>query len=461
MPTPGEKSAHSFVIVNPADGREVARHAGHSDREVREILDRVGVAARSWRALRFGERAGYLTRLADRLREEAPELARLMAVEMGKPVAQGEAEVRKCADGCDFYAEHAEGFLADEPLTLGQARIRYEPLGIVLAVMPWNFPFWQVLRAAGPILMAGNAMVLKHASNVMGSAIEIERVFERAGFPEDVFRTLRITSPQVAGVIRHPVVSAVTLTGSGEAGRAVTALAGEELKPAVLELGGSDPFVVLEDADVGEAARVGAWARNQNAGQSCIAAKRFIVADSVYDEFLERFLVHVAALRCGDPLEGETQVGPMARVDLRDDLHVQVVRSVREGARILLGGEVPERAGAWYPPTVLVDVPPDSPAFSEETFGPVAAVVRARAEQDAVSLANRSRFGLGASLWTRDPARGARLASQIESGMVFLNSMPRSDPRLPFGGVKASGYGRELWTQGIRSFTNLKTLYVD
>ena len=451
-------NASSFVIVNPATGDEVATWPGHSASEVGAILDDVGAAQRAWQAQPFAERSKYLRAIASELRKETAGLAKLMALEMGKPVRQGEAEIRKCADNCDFYAEHAESFLADERLTIEGALVRYQPLGTVLAVMPWNFPFWQVLRCAGPVLMAGNAMVLKHASNVMGSAVEIERVMERAGLPENVFRTLRISSGQVEAVIRHPAVSAVTLTGSETAGRAVSGVAGSELKPCVLELGGSDPFIVLEDADVDEAAEVGAWARNQNAGQSCIAAKRFIVADEVYDAFVGKLAGHVKALRVGDPLDPETQMGPLARRDLRDALHDQVVRSIAAGARVLVGGEVPDGPGAFYPPTILSGVVPGVPAFDEETFGPVAALVRVASDAEAVAMANHNRFGLGASVWTKDRARADRVASGIDSGMVFVNSMTRSDSRLPFGGIKASGFGRELWVQGIRSFLNVKTV---
>jgi len=453
--------APSFVIVNPATGGEVATYPGHSDSEVHAILDDVAVARRRWQALSLAERSEHLRAIAAGLRNEAAELAETMALEMGKPVAQGEAEIEKCALNCDFYAEHGESFLADEELTMDGALVRYEPLGTLLAVMPWNYPFWQVIRCAAPTLMAGNTMVLKHASNVMGGAIRLEALMERAGLPRNVFRTLRVSSRQVPAVIRHPAISAVTLTGSEAAGRAVAAAAGAELKPCVLELGGSDPFIVLEDADLGEAAKVGAWARNQNAGQSCIAAKRFIVVDSVYDEFVSLFTGHVKDLRMGDPLGRTTKIGPMARKDLRDELHDQVARSVRAGASLLLGGEVPAGAGAFYPPTILGSVGPGMPAFDEETFGPVAALVRAKDEAEAIAMANRSRFGLGSSLWTKDRGRAARVASGIESGMVFVNAMARSDPRMPFGGIKASGFGRELWTPGIRSFTNVKTVYAE
>jgi len=457
----GEKeTASSFVIINPATGKEVTTYHGHTDSEVEAILNDVGSAQKKWQAVPFSGRSKHFKAIAAQLRKEANEIAKTMALEMGKPLSQGLAEVEKCAGNCDFYAEHASTFLADEQLKFEQARIQYQPLGTVLAVMPWNYPFWQVLRCVGPIIMAGNAMVLKHASNVMGCAVQLEEVLNRAGLPQNVFRTLKISARQVPNVIRHPVISAVTLTGSEPAGRAVTAAAGAELKPCVLELGGSDPFIVLDDADIDEAAKVGAWARNQNAGQSCIAAKRFIVVDSVYDKFVQQFIEHIKALKVGDPLQRETEVGPMARADLRDELHDQVVRSVEKGAKVLIGGTVPQKPGAYYPPTVLGDVKPGIAAFDEETFGPVAAVIRVKDEAEAIATANNSRFGLSASLWTTNIERANRLSAQIESGMVFVNSMTRSDSRLPFGGIKASGFGRELWTQGIRSFTNIKTVSV-
>lgn len=450
----------SFTSVNPATGEEVGTYQGHSDREVDEILTAVGVAQREWQKTTFAERGEHFRAIAAQLRKEAPELANMMALEMGKPLTQGLAEIEKCATNCEFYAEHAATFLADEKLPMDDARVVYEPLGTVLAVMPWNYPFWQVLRCVGPVLMAGNAMVLKHASNVMGCAVLMEEVLVRAGLPENVFRTLKIAAKQVKAAIEHPTVSAVTLTGSEPAGRAITAIAGAQLKPCVLELGGSDPYIVLEDADVDEAAKVGAWARNQNAGQSCIAAKRFIVTDAVYDRFVEKFTEHVKGFRVGDPLDKETEVGPMARAELRDELHEQVERSVQAGAKVVLGGEVPSQPGAYYPPTVLTDVKAGVAAFDEETFGPVAAVIRVKDEAEAIAAANNSRFGLGSSIWTKDLDRANRVAGQIESGMVFINSMTRSDSRMPFGGVKASGFGRELWIQGIRSFANVKTVCI-
>src|SRR5215510_12792392 len=373
------ESATSFVIINPATGEEVATYAGHTDTEVEAILADVGIAQKKWQATSYADRAKYFRAIAAQLRKEADEIAKTMALEMGKPIRQGLAEVEKCAGNCDFYAKHGESFLVDEKLKLDGARIQYQPLGTVLAVMPWNFPYWQVLRCVAPVLMAGNAMVLKHASNVMGCAVLLEEVLDRAGLPKNVFRTLKISARQVPHVIRHPVISAVTLTGSEPAGRAVTAAAGAELKPCVLELGGSDPFIVLDDANVEEAAKVGAWARNQNAGQSCIAAKRFIVVDSVYDKFVSLL---TQELKMGDPLQNDTQVGPMAREDLRDELHDQVARSVKAGAKVLVGGEVPKQPGAYYPPTVLANVGPGVAAFDEETFGPVAAVIRVKNEEE-------------------------------------------------------------------------------
>jgi len=393
------------------------------------------------------------------LRTRRAEYARTMTLEMGKPIVQGEAEVDKCAWACEYYADHAEAFLAEQPRETEASRsyVRFDPLGPVLAVMPWNFPFWQVFRFAAPALMAGNAGVLKHASNVPRSALAIEEVFREAGFPRGLFSTVLVGSSAVAGLIADPRIVAVTLTGSELAGSKVAEQAGHALKKTVLELGGSDPFIVLADADIGAAARTAADARLINSGQSCIAAKRFIVVEPVADQFLDRFLDELRSRRMGDPLVRGTQVGPQARIDLRDLLHEQVAESVKRGAKLLLGGEVPAGKGAFYPPTLLAAVDKGMPAFDEETFGPVAAVIRAKDEADAVRLANDSTFGLGASLWTEDRVRAERLAAQIEAGSVFVNGVVKSDPRLPFGGIKRSGYGRELSEYGIREFVNVKT----
>ena len=396
------------------------------------------------------------------LRTRRAEYARTMTLEMGKPIVQGEAEVDKCAWVCEYYADHAEAFLAEQPRETEASRsyVRFDPLGPVLAVMPWNFPFWQVFRFAAPALMAGNAGVLKHASNVPRSALAIQEVFREAGFPRGLFSTVLVGSSAVAGLIADPRIVAVTLTGSELAGSKVAEQAGYALKKTVLELGGSGPFIVLADADIGAAARTAADARLINSGQSCIAAKRFIVVEPVADQFLDRFLDELRSRRMGDPLVRGTQVGPQARIDLRDLLHEQVAESVKRGAKLLLGGEVPAGKGAFYPPTLLAAVDKGMPAFDEETFGPVAAVIRAKDEADAVRLANDSTFGLGASLWTEDRVRAERLAAQIEAGSVFVNGVVKSDPRLPFGGIKRSGYGRELSEYGIREFVNVKSVWI-
>jgi succinate-semialdehyde dehydrogenase/glutarate-semialdehyde dehydrogenase len=370
--------------------------------------------------------------------------------------------VEKCAWVCDFYADNAENFLADEPAESdgSKAYVAFRPIGTVLAVMPWNFPFWQVFRFAAPALMAGNTGVLKHSSNVPRCALAIEDVFRQAGFPVNVFRTLMIGSGQVEAVIENESIKAVTLTGSDIAGRKVAAKAGQMLKKTVMELGGSDPFIVLEDAVIEEAATVGAKARCINSGQSCIAAKRFIVVDGVYDRFIARFKEAMAALKVGDPLEEGVQVGPQAREDLMYELHSQVEASVEKGASVLLGGAPLDRKGYFYPPTILADLKPGMAAYHEELFGPVASVIRVRDEKEAVEVANASPFGLGGSVWTADSARGEVVAGQVEAGAVFVNGLVKSDPRLPFGGVKISGYGRELSHYGIKEFVNIQTIWV-
>jgi succinate-semialdehyde dehydrogenase/glutarate-semialdehyde dehydrogenase len=385
-----------------------------------------------------------------------------MALEMGKPIGEGRAEVNKCAQCCDFYAEHAESFLADEVIASDAAKsyVAHRPLGVVLAVMPWNFPFWQVFRFAAPALMAGNAGLLKHSSNVPRCALQIEEVFVQAGFPADVFRTLMIGSAKVDQVIEHPAVKAVTLTGSDIAGRKVAAKAGQMLKKTVMELGGSDPFVVLADADIAEAAAVAARARCINSGQSCIAAKRFIVEAPVYDAFLDKFTAAMAALVVGDPLADQTQVGAQARDDLMRELHAQVEASVAKGAKLILGGRPSAGPGSFYPPTILVDVVPGMPAYDEELFGPVASVIRARDVDDALHIANDTPFGLGASVWTRNLAKGEAFAARVEAGASFVNGMVKSDPRLPFGGMKISGFGRELSHHGIKEFVNIQTMWI-
>ena len=453
----------SLEAINPATGETIATYDEATPQQVDAIVASVHDAWQDWRRRPFAERAAPMRRAAEILRRNADDYAVLMAREMGKPVRDGAAEAKKCATACDYYAEHAARFLADQPVqTDARASfVTFKPLGVVLAVMPWNFPFWQVFRFAAPGLMAGNAALLKHASNVPGCALAIEEVFRRAGFPENLFRALMIASNRVDAVIAHPKVAAVTLTGSGPAGRAVAAKAGSVLKKTVLELGGSDPYLVLEDADLDVAADVCTKARLVNAGQSCIAGKRFLVVERVRAGFEKRFVARMRASKMGDPLDPTSEIGPQARTDLRDTLQRQVDESIAKGARCLLGGAIPDRPGAWYPPTVLTDVRPGMPAFDEEVFGPVAAVVPVRDEAEAIRLANRSEFGLGGGVITRDLERGRRIAAEaIESGSVFVNDAVRSDPRLPFGGVKDSGYGRELSEFGIREFVNVKTIYV-
>ena len=453
----------SIQAINPATGEVVATHDEMKPEIVAGIIESVHAAALDWRHASYADRAVPMRKAAEILRKAARDFAHLMAREMGKPVRDGVAEAQKCATACDYFAEHAAKFLAREVVKTDARTsfVTFNPLGVVLAVMPWNFPFWQVFRFAAPGLMAGNAAVLKHASNVPGCAIAIEEIFRRAGFPENLFRTLMIGSRQVDAVIEHPRVRAVTLTGSGPAGRAVAAKAGQLLKKTVLELGGSDPYLVLEDADLDVAAAVCTKARLVNSGQSCIAGKRFIVVEHVRAGFEERFVKRMAAAKMGDPLDEATEVGPQARADLRDTLQRQVDESVAKGARCLLGGSVPDGPGAFYPPTILTHVRPGMPAFDEELFGPVAAVVPVRDESEAIAMANASPFGLGGAVITRDVARGERIAADlIESGCVFVNDAVRSDARLPFGGIKESGYGRELASYGIKEFVNIKSVYV-
>jgi succinate-semialdehyde dehydrogenase/glutarate-semialdehyde dehydrogenase len=448
--------------VNPATGEVLETFEETAPDALARILERADAASREWRRRPVGERAERLRAAGRLLRERKDTYARTMALEMGKPLAQGVGEAEKCAWVCDYYAEHGAAFLADEPRPSDASRsyIRFEALGPVLAIMPWNFPFWQVFRFAAPALVAGNAGILKHAPNVSRCALEIESVFRDAGFPDGLFRSVILSNEAAGGVIADERVRAVTLTGSDRAGSQVAEQAGRHLKKTVLELGGSDPFIVLEDADLERAATAAAEARLINSGQSCIAAKRFIVVDRVADQFLERFTSEMRARRVGDPLDPATHIGPQARLDLRENLHRQVQESVQRGARLMLGGELPSGRGAFYPPTVLVAVEPGMPVFDQETFGPVAAVIRAKDEADAIRIANTSPYGLGAAVWTGDTKRGERVARELEAGSVFVNGLVKSDPRLPFGGVKRSGYGRELSEFGLREFVNVKTVWV-
>ena len=448
--------------INPATGDILETLEPTSRQEIERVVAGAHSAFLEWRKRPFAERSALMHAAARDLRARKAEYAATMTREMGKPIVQAEAEVEKCAITCDYYADHAEAFLAEQPRDTDASRsyVRFDPLGVILAVMPWNFPFWQVFRFAAPALMAGNAGLLKHASNVPRCALQIEEVFRRAGFPEALFRTVLADAAVVKQLIADPRIAAVTLTGSERAGIAVGEQAGHELKKSVLELGGSDPFIVLADADVDAAAVAATEARLINSGQSCIAAKRFIVVEPVADRFLERFKTEMAGRKMGDPSVRDTQVGPQARVDLRDQLHQQVEESVKRGARPLLGGQVPTGKGAYYPPTLLSAVDRGMPAFDEEMFGPVAAVIRAKDETDAIRLANDSTFGLGAALWTRDRARAEQLAAQVEAGAVFVNGVVKSDPRMPFGGIKRSGYGRELSEYGIREFVNIKSVWI-
>lgn len=448
--------------INPADGSTLKTFTGFSEADAKRALARAAAAAPAWAALPVAERGAAMLRAAQVLRARREEFARLITQEMGKLIREARAEIDKCVWGCEYYAEWAAAFLAEEEIETdaGRSYVAYEPLGTVLAVMPWNFPFWQVFRAAVPVLMAGNTMLLKHASNVPQCALAIEGVFKEAAFPEAVFQTLLIPAAMVARVVEDDRVHAVTLTGSEAAGREVAAVAGAHLKKTVLELGGSDAFVVLEDAPLDDAVRHAVVSRFQNAGQSCIAAKRFVVVEAVAQDFVQRLKMAVERLQMGDPMNEATTLGPLARHDLRDVLHQQVMESIARGAVAVTGCAPEAGPGAFYQPSILDRVRPGMPAYDEELFGPVAAVIRAKDEDDAMRIANDSRFGLGGSVWTADAARGERLARRLQCGVAFVNGMVKSDPRLPFGGVKHSGYGRELAVYGMREFVNVKTVWI-
>jgi succinate-semialdehyde dehydrogenase/glutarate-semialdehyde dehydrogenase len=452
----------TIASINPATDETTRTYEEMDAAAVDRAIEAAHAAFLRWRETSFDERAARLRAAARLLRERRREYAELMTREMGKVLAGGLSEVDKCAWVCEFYAENAAAFLADEPVATDASRsfVAFQPLGVVLAVMPWNFPFWQVFRFAAPALAAGNAGVLKHASNVPGCALAIEEVLRDAGLPDGLFRTLLIPSKAVDRVIEHPRVMAVTLTGSTPAGRAVAGKAGSLIKKTVLELGGSDPYLILDDADLDQAVATCVESRLINSGQSCIAAKRFLIPRRLAPEIEGRFVAAMRAKVVGDPMRDGTHVGPLARRDLRDQLHAQVEASRRAGARCLLGGEVPEGPGAYYPPTVLAGVRPGMPAYEEELFGPVAALIEVDGDDDAVRVANDSIFGLGSAVFTRDPRRGEAVARRLEAGSCFVNDLVRSDPRLPFGGIKQSGYGRELGPFGIREFVNIKTVYV-
>src|SRR6266705_1383065 len=452
------RSKMSIQTINPTTGEVLETFEPYTERQINEALEQARHAFVQWRAIPFAERANHLHSIASTLRDHQAELARLAVLEMGKSIAEAEAEVEKCAWNCDYFAEHAQEFLREEHVATNatQSYIAFHPL----AVMPWNFPYWQVFRFAAPTLMAGNTAVLKHASNVSRVALEIERIFQEAGLPRSILKTVLVPGAEAGKLIADPRIAAVTLTGSDVAGVEVATASGHVLKKTVLELGGSDAFIVLADADLDQAAQVAVTARFQNNGQSCIAAKRFIVVEPVAEAFERKFVEAAAKLRVGDPLKHETQIGPVARGDLRDALDRQVQASVKMGARVLLGGKTLEGKGYFYAPTIVTDVTPEMPMFREETFGPAAAVIHARDTEHAIELANDSEYGLSCNLWTRDIEQARKLAAQVGAGGLFINAMTASDPRLPFGGVKRSGYGRELSSFGIQEFVNIQTVWI-
>lgn len=453
----------SIVSINPANGKTIKTYTEISTEEVNKKIENVHQAWISWKRSAHETRSELLIRMAGVLRQRKQELATLMANEMGKPITQGISEVEKCAICCEYYAENGPKHLADRLIQTEATKsfVTFQPIGVVLAVMPWNFPLWQVFRFLAPALAAGNCGVLKHASNVPGCAVAIEEIVKQAGFPDNVFLTLLIGSSKVSGIIEHPHIKAVTITGSTNAGIQVATKAGSVLKKVVLELGGSDAYVVLADADLEEAAETCVGSRLINSGQSCIAAKRFIVEKSVIETFTALFLKKMKAMKTGDPLDPSTDVGPQARADLRDELHNQVTRSVEKGAVCILGGEVPPGDNAFYPPTILTKVKPGMAAYSEEFFGPVASIIEAEDESDAIRIANDSVFGLGSAVFTKDVAKGERIAkTELEAGSSYVNHRVLSDPRLPFGGTKTSGHGRELSDFGIHEFVNIKSIYV-
>jgi succinate-semialdehyde dehydrogenase/glutarate-semialdehyde dehydrogenase len=452
----------SIQTINPATEELLETFEIYSQDQVDQAIDEAHVAFLSWRSTTFEERAKHLFNVAKYLCAHESELARIATLEMGKPIAESESEVKKCAWNCEYFAENAQWFLEDERIVsyATESYVAFRPLGVILAIMPWNFPYWQVFRFAAPALMAGNTIVLKHASNVSRVALEIERIIQEAGLPRGVLRTVLVHGSEATQLVKDDRIAAITLTGSEEAGVSVASASSRALKKHVLELGGSDAFIILEDADLDQAAKAATIARFQNAGQSCIASKRFIVVERVAEEFEHKFVDMASSLRMGNPLDYKTQIGPLARRDLRDTLHEQVQASVNRGARILLGGNLLEGIGNFYAPTIVTGVTLDMPMFREETFGPAAAIIHARDVDHAIELANDSRYGLSCSLWTRDIGKGRELAAQIEAGGCFINGMSISDPRLPFGGIKHSGYGRELAAFGIREFVNIQTVWI-
>ena len=452
----------AIASINPATGEKLKEFPPHKDVDIEKALRNAEAAFEKYRGEPFPKRTQLMVSVATLLEREKNDLAKIITLEMGKLLRDSVAEIEKCARGCRYYAENAERFLEDEVAQTGARRsyLHYEPMGAILAIMPWNFPFWQVFRFAAPALMAGNVGILKHAANVPQCAIAIEQLFCRAGFDEGIFQTLLIETQQVEQLIVDPRIKAVTLTGSEKAGSIVGSQAAREIKKSVLELGGSDPFIVMPSADFDLAVKTAVTARTINTGQSCIAAKRFFIADKIYDKFLDQFVEQMRSLKVGDPMDETTQIGPLANEQILKGVHEQVQKTIAMGAKCLTGGNRIAGSGFFYEPTVLVNVSKNSPAFREEVFGPVAAILRVRDAEEAVDLANDNRYGLGASAWTNDPIEQEVFANSLESGMVFINSMVASDPRLPFGGVKRSGFGRELGAAGIREFMNAKTIWI-
>jgi len=452
-----------ITSINPATGAQIAEYKIDNEQKVERVLKAADKAYEEWRSTSFRERSAVLKRIAKALKRNKKWLAELATAEMGKPIEQSIGEVEKCAMNMEFYAKNGPGFIADEIVKTEASKsyVSYQPLGVVLAIMPWNFPYWQVFRAMGPILMAGNVMVLKHASNVSGCARAMEKILKEADVPKGLFQALLVPGAQVEPIIKHQAIAAVTLTGSTEAGKKVAAVAGAHIKKQVLELGGSDAYIVLKDADMQLAVDLCVRGRLYNSGQSCVCAKRFIVEKAVRKEFEQKMTEQMEASAFGDPMDKSNRIGPLARIDLRDELHKQVQESIKKGAKLLCGGYIPEGDGAYYPPTVLTNVKKGMPAYDEELFGPVAAIIEAKDEEHAIKLANDSIYGLGGGIFSKNVKKAEKIAAtQIQAGNCFVNAFVHSDPRLPFGGVKQSGYGRELSMFGIREFTNVKTVFI-
>ncbi|MFN2261495.1 MAG: NAD-dependent succinate-semialdehyde dehydrogenase [Psychroflexus sp.] len=448
-----------FKSVNPYNGDQIATYTAQTKEEVERVLERSGEAFKSWRKTPLSERTELLKKVGQILRDDVEEYAKMITLEMGKPISESRAEVNKCAWVCDYYAENASEFLADEKIKTDATHsyVKHDPIGTVFAVMPWNFPFWQVFRFAAPTLTAGNTGILKHAANVFGCAIKIEEIFKKAGYPDHVFQNLIVHHDTSEMIIAHDAVQAVTLTGSGGAGAAVAKLAGKNLKKSLLELGGNNSFIVWEDADIDQAVKTAVTARMLNCGQSCIAAKRFILLEGIYEEFISKFKKAVSELKRGNTMDDSTQIGPLARKDLADQLHSQVERSLEQGAELILGGK---QDNCFHEPTILGNVKPGMPAFDEETFGPLAAMIKAKTIDEAFEFSEKSKFGLGVTVFTKDTDKAMEMAEKVSDGAYFVNELVKSDPRLPFGGTKRSGYGRELAKEGIMEFINKKTVYV-